>query len=88
MVIDPSKDMVTALGLGGVVLELSVGHSVQRPGCVRPAAIALAGIYEDVIVRTPQGWRFQSRVVHAATSGPLVRFPNWHRHGETWFLIE
>ena len=63
MVIDPSKDMVTALGLGGVVLELSVGHSVQRPGCVRPAAIALAGIYEDVIVRTPQGWRFQSRVV-------------------------
>ena len=31
MVIDPSKDMA-ALGLGGVVLELSVGHSVQRPG--------------------------------------------------------
>ena len=71
MVIDPSKDMA-ALGLGGVVLELSVGHSVQRPGCVRPAAIALAGIYEDVIVRAPQGWRFQSRVVHLDPAPSVV----------------
>ena len=32
---------------------------------VRPATIATTGIYEDVLVRTPQGWRFKSRIVHA-----------------------
>jgi hypothetical protein len=39
---------------------------------VRPAAIALTGIYEDVIVRTPQGWRFQSRVVHLDPAPSVV----------------
>jgi len=39
---------------------------------VRPAAIALTGLYEDVIVRTPQGWRFQSRVVHADPAPAVV----------------
>jgi hypothetical protein len=39
---------------------------------VRPAAIALTGIYEDVIVRTPQGWRFKSRVVHADPAPAVV----------------
>ncbi len=32
---------------------------------VRPATIATTGMYEDVLVRTPQGWRFKSRIVHA-----------------------
>jgi hypothetical protein len=32
---------------------------------VRPATIATTGIYEDVLVRTAQGWRFKSRIVHA-----------------------
>jgi hypothetical protein len=32
---------------------------------VRPVTIALTGIYEDVLVRSPQGWRFKSRIVHA-----------------------
>jgi hypothetical protein len=30
---------------------------------VRPPAVIATGIYQDVLVRTPQGWRFQSRVV-------------------------
>ena len=30
---------------------------------VRPPAFIASGIYQDVLVRTPQGWRFQSRVV-------------------------
>jgi hypothetical protein len=30
---------------------------------VRPAAIAMTGVYDDVIVRTPRGWRFTSRTV-------------------------
>ena len=30
---------------------------------VRPPSVIASGIYEDVLVRTPQGWRFQSRVV-------------------------
>jgi actinorhodin biosynthesis protein ActVIA len=32
---------------------------------VRPATIATTGIYDDAIVRTPQGWRFKSRNLHA-----------------------
>src|SRR5580765_4301507 len=32
---------------------------------VRPATIATTGIYEDVLVKTAQGWRFKSRIVHA-----------------------
>ena len=32
---------------------------------VRPATIVTTGVYEDVLVKTPRGWRFQSRVVHA-----------------------
>lgn len=31
---------------------------------VRPSVIASTGIYEDALVRTPQGWRFKSRIVH------------------------
>ena len=30
---------------------------------VRPPSVIASGIYQDVLVRTPQGWRFQSRVV-------------------------
>jgi hypothetical protein len=49
----------TADGAKGAIylLLLNVG--------VRPATIATTGIYEDVLVRTPQGWRFKSRIVHA-----------------------
>ena len=43
MVTDPSKDMVTALGLGGVVQEFGVGHSVQRPGSLGEVLIDLCG---------------------------------------------
>jgi hypothetical protein len=32
---------------------------------IRPATIVTTGVYEDVLVRTPQGWRFKSRIVHA-----------------------
>jgi hypothetical protein len=54
MVLSPTAD-----GAKGTIylLLLNVG--------VRPATIATTGIYEDVLVRTPQGWRFRSRVVHA-----------------------
>lgn len=30
---------------------------------VRPAAIILTGIYQDELVKTPNGWRFKARVV-------------------------
>jgi actinorhodin biosynthesis protein ActVIA len=54
MVLTPTPD-----GAKGAIylLLLNVG--------VRPATIATTGIYEDVLVRTPQGWRFRSRIVHA-----------------------
>src|SRR5215467_3408266 len=54
MVLTPTSD-----GAKGAIylLLLNVG--------VRPATIATTGIYEDVLLRTPQGWRFKSRVVHA-----------------------
>jgi bifunctional aromatase (cyclase/dehydratase) len=42
---------------GSVYLELlDVG--------VRPATIATTGSYEDALVKTPQGWRFKTRIVH------------------------
>ena len=31
----------------------------------RPATIAMTGMYDDALVKTPQGWRFKSRVVNA-----------------------
>src|SRR4029453_6114428 len=54
MVLTPTAD-----GANGSIylLLLNVG--------VRPATIATTGIYEDVLVRTPQGWRFKIRIVHA-----------------------
>jgi hypothetical protein len=30
---------------------------------VRPPAVTVTGIYQDVLVRTSEGWRFQSRQV-------------------------
>jgi len=32
---------------------------------VRPTAMALTGSYEDALVKTPKGWRFKTRLVHA-----------------------
>jgi actinorhodin biosynthesis protein ActVIA len=60
MVLTPTAD-----GANGSIylLLLNVG--------VRPATMATTGIYEDVLVRTPQGWRFKSRIVHA-DPGPRV----------------
>jgi len=29
----------------------------------RPQSIVLTGVYQDALVRTPEGWRFKSRVV-------------------------
>src|SRR5215470_6263564 len=54
MVLTPTPD-----GANGSIylLLLNVG--------VRPATIATTGIYEDGLLRTPQGWRFKSRIVHA-----------------------
>jgi SnoaL-like domain len=48
----------TADGASGSVylILLNVG--------VRPATIVSTGIYEDALVKTPQGWRFKTRVVH------------------------
>ena len=54
MVLTPTGDGANA---SIYLLLLNVG--------VRPATIATTGIYEDVLVRTPQGWRFKSRIVHA-----------------------
>ena len=31
---------------------------------VRPAVAGTTGMYEDALVKTPQGWRFKTRVVH------------------------
>ncbi len=33
--------------------------------------LAIAGTYEDRVVRTPDGWRFQSREIHTDTAGDL-----------------
>jgi actinorhodin biosynthesis protein ActVIA len=60
MVLTPTADGANA---SIYLLLLNVG--------VRPATIATTGIYEDVLVRTPQGWRFKSRIVHA-DPGPRV----------------
>ena len=32
---------------------------------VRPPVAMTTGIYEDTLLKTPQGWRFKTRVVHA-----------------------
>ena len=31
---------------------------------VKPPAISTTGMYEDLLVKTPQGWRFKRRMVH------------------------
>src|SRR5262245_17419264 len=54
MVLTPTPD-----GANGSIYLLLLNVAV------RPATIATTGIYEDVLVRTPQGWRFKSRIVHA-----------------------
>ena len=33
--------------------------------------LAIAGTYEDRVVRTPQGWRFQVREIHNDIAGEL-----------------
>jgi 3-phenylpropionate/cinnamic acid dioxygenase small subunit len=33
--------------------------------------LAIAGTYEDHVVRTPQGWRFQAREIHNDIAGEL-----------------
>ena len=55
----------TAEGANGSVYLLLVDVSV------RPPAIAAAAMYDDQLVKTPQGWRFKSRIVHA-DPGPRV----------------
>jgi hypothetical protein len=49
----------TADGASGAVYLMLMNISV------RPAVPATTGKYEDVLVKTAQGWRFKSRVVHA-----------------------
>jgi hypothetical protein len=36
----------------------------------QPSEITHGGFYEDVYVKTPDGWRFQSRAFYASESGP------------------
>jgi len=61
LVITPTPDGARA---SVYLLLLNVG--------VRPAIPATTGIYEDTLVRTPQGWRFKSRIVHAdPTPAPI-----------------
>ena len=33
--------------------------------------LAIAGTYEDHVVRTPAGWRFRSREIHNDVAGDL-----------------
>jgi len=49
----------TPTGARGQVYLLLVDIAAQPP------AISLAGRYEDVLVKTPDGWRFRSRQVSA-----------------------
>ncbi len=42
---------------------------------VRPAAIVSTGMYDDVLVKTANGWRFKSRVVKGDTPAPTAAAP-------------
>lgn len=37
---------------------------------LKKATVIGSGIYEDVIVKTPEGWRFKSRVFHNQFAPP------------------
>jgi hypothetical protein len=53
LVIRPSDD-----GATGSVYLLLLDISA------RPPVMAMSAMYEDALVKTPQGWRFKSRVLH------------------------
>jgi hypothetical protein len=40
---------------------------------VRPAVIQSTGMYEDYLVRTPQGWRFKARTVRLDPAPPQAQ---------------
>jgi hypothetical protein len=68
MVTDPSKDMVTALGLGGVVLELGVGHLVQRLGSLGEVLIDLCGAGHQAVFTCRTG----DRAAAARSTGDIA----------------
>jgi hypothetical protein len=59
--IEPTAD-------GAIGKQYVVVIDVQRPG--KPTSIFLGGQYQDVYVKTPQGWRFKSRTEFRSGSSP------------------
>ncbi len=59
--IEPTAD-------GAIGKQYVVVLDIQRPG--RPTSIFLGGQYQDVYVKTPQGWRFKSRTEFRSGSSP------------------
>lgn len=59
--IEPTAD-------GAIGKQYMVVIDVQRPG--KPTSIFLGGQYQDVYVKTPQGWRFKSRTEFSSGSSP------------------
>jgi len=64
--------------LTNVVIEPSAGGAVGRQYLVvldtaadgKPGSVLLGGHYEDAYVKTPGGWRFKSRTLYPARTGP------------------
>jgi hypothetical protein len=59
--IEPTAD-------GAIGKQYVVVIDIQRPG--KPTSIFLGGQYQDVYVKTPQGWRFKSRTEFSSGSSP------------------
>jgi hypothetical protein len=53
---------------GAIGKQYVVVIDMQRPG--KPTSIYLGGQYQDVYVKTPQGWRFKSRTEFRSGSSP------------------
>jgi hypothetical protein len=61
-VIEPSPDRATGKEY---LVVLDIGQNGQ------PGSVYLGGHYEDVYVKTPDGWRFKTRRSFGSVSGPL-----------------
>jgi hypothetical protein len=59
--IEPTAD-------GAIGKQFVVVIDIERPG--KPTSIYLGGQYQDVYVKTPQGWRFKSRTEFRSGSSP------------------
>jgi len=64
--------------LTNIVIEPSPEGAVGRQYVIiidqaengRPSRVLGAGHYEDIYVKTPQGWRFKQRTLYPARTGP------------------